>query len=107
VRRYSRALLAERLGAAGFTIIRLTYTNVTLLPALLVARALQRRRGLRAEAEAQQEIQVPAAPVNAVLSGVLLAESMWIRWLDAPAGSSLLCLAQKDTEGAEDSEEFH
>jgi hypothetical protein len=38
---------------------------------------------------------VPAAPVNAVLTGLVLAESVWIRWFDAPAGSSLLCLARK------------
>jgi SAM-dependent methyltransferase len=95
VRRYSRTMLADRLGAAGFSVVRLTYTNFTLLPPLLVARALQRRRGLREEADAQREITVPAAPVNALLTGVLLMESAWIRWLNAPAGSSLLCLAQK------------
>jgi SAM-dependent methyltransferase len=95
VRRYSRTMLADRLGAAGFSVVRLTYTNFTLLPPLLVARALQRLRGLRSEVEAQQEIAVPAAPVNALLTGLLLAESLWIRWLDAPAGSSLLCLARK------------
>jgi SAM-dependent methyltransferase len=97
VRRYSRSQLRERLTDAGFTIVRLTYTNFTLLAPLLVGRALQRRRGLRCEAAAQHEIAVPAAPVNALLTGVLLLESAWIRWFDAPAGSSLLCLAQKPT----------
>ncbi len=95
IRRYSRTMLGERLGAAGFNVVRITYTNFTLLPPLLAARALQRRRGLRNEADAKQEISVPPAPVNAVLTGLLLAESLWIRWLDAPAGSSLLCLARK------------
>jgi SAM-dependent methyltransferase len=95
VRRYSRRMLAERVGRAGFTIVRLTYTNVALLLPLLVVRAVQRRRGLRPEAEAQREITLPPAPVNALLTGLLLAESVWLRWFDAPAGSSLLCLAQK------------
>jgi len=95
VRRYSRSMLADRLVAAGFSVVRLTYTNFTLLPPLLVARALQRRRGLRSEAEAHQEITVPAAPVNALLTGLLLLESAWVRRFDAPAGSSLLCLARK------------
>ena len=95
VRRYSRRLLDERLRRAGFEIVRLTYTNFSLLPPLLIVRALQRRRGLRPEATAHQEITVPAAPINAVLTGLVLAESVWIRWFDAPAGSSLLCLARK------------
>ncbi len=95
VRRYSRAQLQQRLGSAGFIVKRLTYTNFTLLPALLVARALQRKRGLKIESEAHHEISVPPAPVNALLTGVLLLESLWLRWFDAPAGSSLLCLARK------------
>ena len=97
-RRYSRRMLADRLGLAGFTIVRLTYTNATLLLPMLVVRALQRRRGLRHEIAAQQEITVPPAPVNAVLTGLLLAESAWLRRFDAPAGSSLLCLAQKPVQ---------
>jgi hypothetical protein len=33
--------------------------------------------------------------VNAVLTGVVLLESWLLRWIDFPAGSSLLCLARK------------
>ena len=95
VRRYSRRVLREHLTNAGFAIVRLTYTNFTLLPPLLLSRALQRRRGLRSETAAQHEIAVPPGAVNAFLSGLLRLESAWIRWFDAPAGSSLLCLAQK------------
>ena len=95
VRRYSREQLHARLTNAGFTVVRLTYTNFTLFLPLLIARALQRRRGLRSETAAHQEITVPPAPVNALLAGLLLAEGAWIRWFDAPAGSSLLCLARK------------
>jgi SAM-dependent methyltransferase len=99
VRRYSRRQLRERLERAGFAIVRLTYTNFTLAAPLALARALQRRRGLRSEAAAHHEISVPPAPVNAVLTGILLLESAWIRWFDAPAGSSLLCLARKPVGG--------
>ena len=98
VRRYSRSQLRERLTNAGFAIVRLTYTNFTLLAPLIVGRTLQRRRGLRSEALAHHEISVPAGPVNALLTGVLLLESAWLRWFNAPAGSSLLCLARKPTE---------
>jgi len=95
VRRYSRSQLRDRLTGAGFAIVRLTYTNFTLLAPLIVGRTLQRGRGLRNEAAAQHEISVPVAPVNALLTGVLLLESAWLRWFNAPAGSSLLCLARK------------
>jgi len=95
VRRYSRRVLHEHLTKAGFAIVRITYTNFTLLPPLLLLRAVQRRRGLRTETAAQHEIAVPPLPVNTLLSGLLRLESAWIRWFDAPAGSSLLCLAQK------------
>jgi SAM-dependent methyltransferase len=95
IRRYHREDLRRRLEAAGFAVVRLTYTNATLFAPLLVARVLQRRRGLREEARAEHEIAVPPAPVNAAMSVVLWAESLWLRLFNAPFGSSLLCLAQK------------
>ena len=95
VRRYNRSDLRERLETAGFTILRLTYTNATLVPPLLLSRFLQRRRGLRRETDAETEIRVPAEPINALMTGVMRLEAAWIRRFDAPFGSSLLCLAQK------------
>jgi SAM-dependent methyltransferase len=95
VRRYTREDLRRRLEAAGFSVVRLTYTNATLFLPLLVARVLQRRRGLRHEAEAEHEIAVPPAPINVAMSVVMWAESLWLRAFNAPFGSSLLCLAEK------------
>ena len=42
-----------------------------------------------------KEITVPSAPVNALLTGVLRLEAIWLRAIDNPFGSSLLCLARK------------
>ena len=95
VRRYNRADLRSRLERAGFHIERLTYTNATLFPPLAIARLIQRRRGLRAESEAGAEIAVPPAPINAIMTGVMRLEALWLRMFDAPFGSSLLCLARK------------
>jgi SAM-dependent methyltransferase len=95
IRRYDRGDLRAKLAAAGFTVVRATYTNASLLLPLAAVRAIQRRRGLKIESEAQQEISVPPAPLNGLLSGVLLLESVWLRWFDLPFGSSLLCLARK------------
>ncbi|MCU1383575.1 MAG: hypothetical protein JWL71_2272 [Acidobacteria bacterium] len=95
LRRYSRRELRARLEAGGFHVERLTYTNATLFPALAVARLIQRRRGLRNEGDADTEISVPPRPINAMMSGVMQLEALWLRLFDAPFGSSLLCLARK------------
>ena len=95
VRRYSHQSLRALVTDAGFAIERLTYTNTALFLPLAAIRSLHRRRGLAREAEAQREISVPAAPVNALISGVLFLESVWLRRFDSPFGSSLLCLARK------------
>jgi SAM-dependent methyltransferase len=95
VRRYSRSSLGRLLAGAGFQIERLTYTNAILFPAMALARALQRRRGLSTEEQADQEIRVPPGPVNLTLSAGLAVESWWLRIGNNPFGSSLLCLARK------------
>ena len=56
---------------------------------MAIVRGLQRRRGLKNEGETAQEISVPPAPVNAILTIVLRLESVWLRWFDLPFGSSL------------------
>ena len=94
-RRYTRQSLRRLLEAAGFVVVRLTYTNASLFVPLALVRTLQRWRGLSSEDDATREITVPPAPVNALLSGLLLLESVWVRRLDEPFGSSLLCLARK------------
>lgn len=95
LRRYSRARLRRLLEHSGFRIVRLTYTNAALFLPMLALRTAQRARGLAPEAHAQHEITVPAAPVNALLTGMLRVESWWLRLFDSPFGSSLLCLARK------------
>lgn len=95
LRRYDKSRLRDRVTAAGFTIVRLTYTNVTLFPAMAIVRGYQRWRGLKPESHATDEIRVPPAPLNLGLTALLLLESLWLRRFNAPAGSSLLCLARK------------
>jgi hypothetical protein len=95
VRRYSRARLRRLLTGAGFAVTRLTYTNAVLFAPILVARAMQRARGLSSEENATRDIAVPPAPVNAILTSALWMESKWLRAFDNAFGSSLLCLARK------------
>ena len=93
--RYSRFDLDRVLTRAGFSIVRLTYTNFSIFPLVASARLVQRWRGLAREEEALDDISIPWAPINALLTGVLLVESAWIRRFNCPIGSSLLCLARK------------
>jgi SAM-dependent methyltransferase len=95
VRRYSRASLSRLLTGAGFVVERITYTNASLFLPMLAVRLWQRWRGLPSEEHAQQDVQVPIAPVNLALTGLLKAESVWLRRLNCPFGSSLLCLARR------------
>jgi ubiquinone/menaquinone biosynthesis C-methylase UbiE len=95
VRRYRRSDLRKLVSCAGFGIVRLTYTNFTLFVPMIVMRMAQRWRGLRAEDRAEQEISIPPAPVNALLTCLLLLEGLYLRGFNAPFGSSLLCLAKK------------
>jgi hypothetical protein len=101
VRRYSRSDLGRLVTGAGFTIVRLTYTNFTLFFPMVAVRLVQRWRGVAAEEDAEQEISVPVAPVNGLLTGLLALESLYLRVFNAPIGSSLLCLARKPEAQAE------
>jgi ubiquinone/menaquinone biosynthesis C-methylase UbiE len=92
VRRYSRRSLGERLRRHGFEIQRMTYTNAAILPLVAGVRLLQRVSG---HEESQEEIAIPTAPVNAVLSAALAVEAAALRLVNMPFGSSLLALAFK------------
>jgi SAM-dependent methyltransferase len=95
VRRYSRRSLVKLMTDAGFTVERITHTNAVLYPAMALVRAVQRRRGLAAEEEADHDLRVPPAPLNLAMTAALGIESLWLRIGDSPFGSSLLCLAKK------------
>jgi SAM-dependent methyltransferase len=95
VRRYDRAQLRQLLLAAGFTIVRLTYTNATLWAPLAILRMIQRWRGLAPEGQTQDEITVPWAPINGLLTALLRLEGLWMRRFNSRFGSSLICLAKK------------
>jgi ubiquinone/menaquinone biosynthesis C-methylase UbiE len=92
VRRYSRGMLRQRLERAGFAIRRITYTNASILPLTLAVRLAQRVSGHK---ESQDEIAIPAAPVNLALSSALALEAAALRVVNMPFGSSLLALAEK------------
>ena len=91
VRRYHRQELRDHLIRTGFEVKRLTYTNFTLLPIVAGVRFAQRLAGHR---ESDLEMSVPAKPVNLTLASALAVESVALRFLNMPLGSSLLALAR-------------
>ena len=97
LRRSTRRRLRALLGRAGFTVVRLTYTNASLFPLMLAVRMFQRTVGLATPEESGTEIVVPASPINAVLSGAVALEARLLRLMDMPIGSSLLCLARRES----------
>jgi ubiquinone/menaquinone biosynthesis C-methylase UbiE len=92
VRRYHRRELKDHLTRTGFTVLRITYTNFTLLPIVAGVRFGQRLSGHR---ESTAEMTVPAAPINGALSTLLAVEAAALRFMNMPLGSSLLALGQK------------
>jgi hypothetical protein len=95
VHRYTRPALRRLLERAGFSIERLTFTNFSLFPLMLAVRTLQRLAGLASPEEAGTDLVVPTAPVNGILTGMLLLEARALPVMNMPVGSSLLCLARK------------
>jgi len=92
VRRYRRGDLVRRLEAAGFRVTHSTYTNFTILPLVAAIRLKQRVSG---HVASNEEIAIPAAPINAALSGLLIAEATAARFVNMPLGSSVLAVARK------------
>ena len=93
-RRYTAGGLRAKLEAAGFHVIRLSYTNMTTLPITLGVRMAQRLFGHGNEA-GETEMAVPPAGVNAVLAGTLHMEAALLGAVSLPIGSSVMCVARR------------
>jgi SAM-dependent methyltransferase len=94
VRRYTPRRLSGLLTAAGFEIVRLSFTNLVPFPFALAVRWSERLRG-RAHVESDADLRVPIWPVNAAFNAALAAESVVMRVTNLPIGTSLMCLARK------------
>ena len=96
VRRYTAARLRAIVEAAGFEIVRVTFTFASLFPVILPVRLAQRWSSGGTNVPAGEfDITVPPAPINGLLSAVVRAEAAALRVVNMPIGSSLLCHAIK------------
>jgi SAM-dependent methyltransferase len=93
-RRYTASSLRSKLEAAGFDVLRISYTNFTTFPLTLGVRLAQRALGHRDDA-AETEMTVPMKPINAMLAAGLAVEAAVLRMMPLPAGSSVMAVARK------------
>jgi SAM-dependent methyltransferase len=92
-RRYSPGGLRRALEAGGFTVRRLTYTNVAALPPAALVRGLLPRLGLRRRAGT--DLYEHAPWVNRVLIGLYRLEAAALRVLPRlPPGLSVAAVAE-------------
>lgn len=94
-RRYTRSTARALVEQAGLRAERVSYMFASLVPLMAATRGLQRlTRPYRAVRD-DSDIAVPAAPVNAVLTGVVRVEASVARRVEMPFGSSLVVVARK------------
>jgi SAM-dependent methyltransferase len=94
-RRYTRPMLRRPLERAGLVVERMTYTNFSLFPLMLMTRTWQRLKGETSQSALESDLTVPSAPTNTLLTAALSAEARALRLMDMPIGSSILCMARK------------
>jgi SAM-dependent methyltransferase len=87
-RRYTAGELRSRVEASGLRILKLSYFNTLLFPAILAARTLSRRD------HGSDVGEVPRG-INAILEGVFASEARLLARSGLPIGVSVLCLARK------------
>jgi SAM-dependent methyltransferase len=95
--RYRKKTLKGRLEAAGFSVERLGYFNFFLFPAVLFVRLREKMLSGKAKGTAPAESNLKPVPqrLNALFRALLHVEARWIRKINFPWGSSIICLAKK------------
>lgn len=87
-RRYTTGELRERIARAGFEVIKLSYFNTLLFPAILASRKLRSKSG------GSDVGEVPGT-LNALLREVFASEAGLLGRIKMPVGISALCFARK------------
>jgi SAM-dependent methyltransferase len=92
-RRYTRGQLRQRVEEAGFEVVKISYFNTLLFPAVwgvrVVKNALVKWRPVRSD------LDLPSGGLNGVLAKIFSLESGLIARGSLPFGVSLLCVARK------------
>lgn len=95
IRRYTRDGVRRLVEDAGLQTVRISYLFASLVPLMLAVRRVQRMLRPFRELRGDEDLTVPPAVVNAVLTGLVNGEAALARRLPMPFGSSLLVVARK------------
>ncbi|MEK6691771.1 MAG: methyltransferase domain-containing protein [Nitrospirota bacterium] len=90
--RYTKREMAEKVSRAGFSVMRMLYTNFFLFPVVAAVRFFKRYTDKR---DTGSDLHRVNPFLNRVLLAVLRIESLLLRWIVFPCGSSLICVAQR------------
>jgi SAM-dependent methyltransferase len=91
-RRYTAGEVRKKLRAAGLTLERMTYANLTFFLPILAGRWLMRLTGMRPSSENN----ITISGLNGVLGKIFGSEAWWLRRLSFPFGVSIVCVARRD-----------
>jgi len=89
-RRYLKEELKSKIEEAGFELVHLSYSNLLILPVVLIARFL-----LRWKSNDHAEMTIPPEPFNWLFSQLSVLESFLVNSITLPYGMSLVALARK------------
>lgn len=90
-RRYTRTQFAALMSSTGYDILHLSFFNTFLFPVAVAQRWAARLMG----GKGGEDLEIPAAPVNALFRRVFALESPLLSRGSLPFGLSLICLARK------------
>jgi SAM-dependent methyltransferase len=91
-RRYSKAAMRHLLEQNGLRVLRLTYWNAALFPAICLRRLSGKRR---AENGARSDLRRSPWLINESLAALLAIEATILRYTSLPWGVSLIALAKR------------
>jgi SAM-dependent methyltransferase len=89
-RRYSKASLIDVVNSAGLRLDRVTYFNMWLFPASVLARGFDKIRGARRATGAN----LPPGLINGIMRAIFASERYLLGRSRLPFGLSLLCVAR-------------
>jgi SAM-dependent methyltransferase len=92
--RYRKKTLKTRLERAGFSLVRGSYFNFFLFPAVLTIRLMENLTPSRNKA-IQSDLKAIKPWLNSVFYTILRFEAFLSEHINLPLGSSIICLARK------------
>jgi SAM-dependent methyltransferase len=94
--RYTRSDLGRRLGAAGFTVLRMTYANTILCPPIFLLRRLRRiLHPVSLPEKAKSDFNLAPGFLHAVFKATLFVEAFLLKFMNLPFGVTVVAVARK------------